>query len=131
MKINKKVLQELIGEVERRQRIGEQSYKDYKRALESAMSVEELMKAKQDFMLDLINNMPVIKEDDYFCLLYHKDWSGQDYARAGDCPGCPYGKIHGNCHGPGSDYDVMYDLINELRHQVIHKFYKKGEKYES
>jgi len=129
MKINKKVLQELIGEVERRQRIGEQSYKDYKRALESAMSVEELMKAKQNFLLDIVNNLPVIKEDDYFCLLYHKDWSGQAYARSEDCADCPYGKKHGNCHQPKSDYDVMYELINELRHQVIHKFFKKDEKY--
>ena len=124
MKINKKVLQELISEVERRQRIGEQSYKDYKKALESAMSVEELMKAKQDFMLDLINNMPVIKEDDYFCLLNYED------AREQTCFNCPYAKKHGNCHNSGSDYDIMYNLICDLRHVVIHKFYKKGEKFE-
>jgi len=124
MEINKKVLQELIKEVERRRRIEKQSYVDYKVALKSAVLVEELVKAKQDFMLELINNLPVIKEDDYFCLL--------DYENARDqtCFNCPYAKKHRNCHSAGSDYDVMYELISDLRHQVIHKFYKKGEKYE-
>jgi len=123
MKINKKVLKELLGEVKRRRTIAEEYYTAYKTALEKATSVEELMKAKQDFFIGILNNLPVIKEDDYFCLLDY------DNAREQTCFNCPYGKIHGNCHGPGSDYDVMYDLINELRHQVIHKFFKKGEKY--
>jgi hypothetical protein len=130
MKINKKVLQELISEVRRRQRISGQSYINYKKALRSATSVEEIMKAKQDFMLDIINNLPVIKEDDYFCLLYYGDASGQDYAREQDCSDCPYGKIHGNCHNASSNYDIMYDIICDLRSQVIHKFFKKGEKYD-
>jgi len=124
MEINKKILRELISEVRRRQRIGKQSYEDYKKALKNATSVEELIKAKQDFMLDLINNMPVIKEDDYFCLLDYENASQQT------CFDCPYGKKHGNCHNKGSDYDVMYDVVCELRSQVIHKFFKKGEKYD-
>jgi len=124
MEINKKILRELISEVKRRQRIGKQSYEDYKKALKNATSVEELIKAKQDFMLDLINNMPVIKEDDYFCLLDYENASQQT------CFDCPYGKKHGNCHNKGSDYDVMYDVVCELRSQVIHKFFKKEEKYD-
>lgn len=123
MEIDKGILRELISEVERRQRIRKQSYVNYKKVLKDATSVEELIKAKQDFMLDLINNLPVIKEDDYFCLLDYKNASQQT------CFDCPYGKKHGNCHISGSDYDVMYDLICDLRHQIIHKFFKKGEKY--
>ena len=124
MEINKKVLQELINEVKGRQNNGKQNYIKYLAELKSATSVEELVKAKQDFMIGLINNLPIIKEDDYFCLL--------NYDNAFDqiCFDCPYGKKHGNCFSPGSDYDVMGELIISLRHQVIHKFYKKGEKYE-
>lgn len=124
MEINKKVLRELTKEVKRRLCIGKESYANYIVALKNAVSVEELMKAKQDFMLDLINNLPIIKEDDYFCLLDY------DNARDLTCFNCPYAKKHGNCHTPRSDYDVMCELISELRAQVIHKFYKKGEKYE-
>lgn len=130
MEINKKILKELLSEVRGRQRTAKEYYVTYIEELKKSKSVEELMKAKQDFMLDIINNLPVIKEDDYFCLLYHKDWSGQDHAKAEDCSSCPYGKIHGICHNPSSNYDIMYDIIKDLRAQVIHKFYKKGEKYE-
>ena len=124
MKINNKILHELIKEVKGRQHKSKEYYMNYLSSLKSANSVEELIKAKQDFFLDLINNLPVIKEDDYFCLLNYDNAANQT------CFNCPYGKIHKNCHDPRSDYSIMYDLICELRHQVIHKFYKKGEKYE-
>lgn len=124
MKINNKILQELIKEVEGRQHSAKKIYVDYLAALKGAKSVEELMKAKQDFMLDLINNFPVTKEDDYFCL------SDYDNAANQTCFDCPYGKIHGNCHEASSNYDIMYDIIKDLRSQIIYKFYKKGEKYE-
>jgi len=124
MKINKKILQELIKEVKGRQSEAKKIYMDYLVSLKKAKSVEEIVKAKQIFMIGLINNLPIIKEDDYFCLL--------NYDNAFDqiCFDCPYGKKHGNCFSPGSDYDVMGELIISLRHQVIHKFYNKGEKYE-
>ena len=123
MEINKKVLQELIKEVKGRRNSAKKIYVDYLTALRDSKSVEEIVKVKQDFFLGLINNLPVIKEDDYFCLLYY------DEAFNHTCFDCPYGKIHGNCQVSGSDYDVMYDFICDLRAQIIHKFFKKGEKY--
>ncbi len=84
----------------------------------SSKTVEDLLSAKRDFVLDIIKELPHGSLHCYFCTTMSMD-----------CANCGYAKVHEPC---GSDKSTYYK-ISETRNAFIHameEFHKDEQKYE-
>ena len=76
-----------------------------------------IRKSHHDFMIikSWISLLPIDAEECYFCVHHH-----------GFCDACEYGKIHGVCDDPGSDYRIILDNIFDLKTFINELSARKG-----
>lgn len=88
--------------------------------ISKAETVEDVMKHKQDLLLDYVNSIPLGWGYCYFCLLYN-GYSCEEVL-------CEYGVVHGFCDSTNSDYATIQSLKRELKKEILNRYYR-GEKY--
>jgi len=76
--------------------------------MEKAETVEEVMAIKKDILIDWITTLPILGVNCYFCYGF-SELNVQE-----PCKICPYGKIHGKCSDPNSDYRFIRERQSEL-----------------
>jgi len=86
--------------------------------IEISETVEEIMRCKKYILIDYLQNVPLKASTCYFCLDDNKE-----------CEDCIYGKLHGYCHEPFSDYQLIREKLASLI-DIINEKYYKGEIYE-
>ena len=97
----------------------DQFFKNVERYIEkikTAKTEEEVMEAKRDLLISIIENLPLSKKYCSFCLIY-----------SNNCNECSYAKYHGDCREYDSDYSRMLRAKNNFIDAL--KLYYKGEKY--
>lgn len=93
--------------------------------IESAETVEDIMKFKRDLLTTYIGDLPVSDKYCYFCLLHEREmYSGRD------CINCEYAKHHKMCNDLNSDWRRIIAARNELMNVIDKLYYRGGEKYE-
>lgn len=93
----------------------------YYEVLRNAETVEELMEAKRVMLKAFMKEMPLTRDDCYFCI-FKREYNIHD------CEKCEYAKYHGACCWEESDWKRIVKSHNELRYAIDN--YYKGEKYE-
>ena len=121
MKVDKIVVDRLVENLKRNRDNIFDIYTSYIEDIEDAGSVEEIMKVKQDLLVELVDKLPLFNAVCYFCLL-------QSRLGLMNCEKCMYGKIHGICMNKNSDYGKIIDMKDRFI-DVISSLYYKGEKY--
>ena len=117
MKINKKVHENLINNLTNKMEDLITLIRDDLIVIEKAKSVEEIMRGKQQLMLELTIGLPVSTRDCYFCLLHEMK-----------CHKCEYGKMHGSCtRDEISDWGKL-EISKQYLEKNIYNYYK-GETY--
>ena len=104
---------------ERFRRWKNQYFRDVERYLDkirTAKTEEEIMEAKRDLLISIVENLPLSKKYCPFCLIY-----------SNNCNECSYAEQHGDCHEYDSDYSRIVRAKNDLVDAL--KLYYKGEKY--
>ncbi len=88
----------------------------YIKKIRTAKTEEEIMEAKRDLLVSIVQNLPLSKKYCPFCLIYNSN-----------CDKCSHAKQHGDCHEYDSDYSIMLRARNNFIDAL--KLYYKGEKY--
>ena len=114
MKVDKSTRETLIENFEAWHKRLEERYKLFTEILKDAEEVEDLMSAKKDLLLWIVEDLPIVSDTCYFCLAF-------------DCENCPYAKTHGECFLVLSDWQSIKDARSELRDKLYN--YYKGESY--
>ena len=81
--------------------------------MEKVKTVEDLMRYKRNFLFIIVKELPLQATTCYFCLLHRNKETGKL-----DCEKCEYGKLHGYCYEPFSDYHNILKARNELLRKI-------------
>lgn len=119
MKPNQEIKKKLIQGANRNKIDFEIEFDDYIKAIKSARSVEKIMVAKQELVINMIKNLPLGVANCYFCL-----------QRLNRCKDCQWSKYHKDCCELDGDYRIIQDLRKQLK-VAIGELYYKGEKYKN
>ena len=87
----------------------------------SAETVERIMFLKQSLLKEYIKKIPLGAGLCYFCL----ELAAETFC---NCDSCPYGKVHGKCDEPKSDWSVLRGL-QRMMLDWTERHYYKGELY--
>jgi len=90
--------------------------------IEISETVEEIMHCKKYILIDYLQNTPLGASVCYFCI-------AKELGKIKSCKDCFYGKLHGFCYEPFSDYQLIREKLASLI-DIINEKYYKGEIYE-
>jgi len=113
MQVNEEIRKELVKNLKEWQKELNYHIELCIKEIENAKTVEDIMRYKRNLLYICVRELPLQVGVCYFCLLY-KDKEKNEL----DCKNCEYGKIHGICLEPGSDYQIILkrkkNLLNEI-----------------
>ena len=84
----------------------------------SATTVEDIVAAKRDFVIDVIKELPHGSLHCYFCTTMNMD-----------CKNCGYAKVHLPCGSDKSTYNKVSDARSAFIH-AMQEFHEDGQKYD-
>lgn len=87
--------------------------------VDDAKSIDEVMSAKRDLMVTIVDNIPVTDQTCYFCV-----YNGGD---AHSCFNCSYGKAHGKCASPNSIWRGIANMKSKLATFISIHYWTGGE----
>ena len=87
--------------------------------IDKAKSIDEVMCAKRDLMVAIVNSIPVTDKTCYFCI-----YNGQG---ARSCFACSYGKMHGLCASLNSPWRKIVNMKSALATFIAIHYWTGGE----
>ncbi len=127
MKVNKKVMAELVKNFQRNRNTVTMRYDDFIADMKNAKTVEEVMRLKKLFLCELVMDIPLCSSECYFCI-YHDE----------KCFNCLYAKKHGVC-GKTQEHtrqkkklptwDKIRNIRNHLEETIDKEYFREGENY--
>jgi len=124
MQINEEIRKELVKNLKEWQKELNYHIELCIKEIESAKTVEDIMRYKRNLLYICVRELPLQAGVCYFCLL-HKDEEKNEL----DCENCEYGKIHGICFEPDSDYQTILKRRNKLLYEIELSYFD-DDKYE-
>ena len=116
MKAEEKIKKELIENMIIKQERMNMTIDRYVGAVKKAETVEEMMAAKREVLVNLLKCLPLTPDDCYFCVSQVA------------CEECGYAREHGRCKDVDSDYRKICSLCHDLMWEIKVEYYR-GEKY--
>ena len=122
MKIDEEVRKELVWNFKDLFRDVKRIFDEYIELLKKAETVEEIMKLKQEFLMNYLELTPLTSEYCYFCL------ANMESDATLICKNCLYAIHHKKCNEKDSDWSKIHTELAELI-KLIEDLYYKGERY--
>ena len=114
MKVDKRIVEKLVRSARKRKSYLNELFVNYINDLRDAKTVEEVLEDKQEFLLNILDAVPLSGSDCYFCIL-----------NDGSCKDCEYGKVHKRCIvNERSDYNRIMDNFDRLKDSIYNYYYR-------
>lgn len=126
MDVNEEARDKVISNLQENNQLLQEEVTHILYKMEMAGTVEKMMELKRDLLYTYIHNLPIYDEGCYFCVERNRRLYSQS---AHKCTSCPYGKIHGICIAPGSEWKELMRALDEVE-ELLGKYYPSGEFYE-
>lgn len=82
---------------------------------------EDILAAKRDMMIAVVEGLPLDNPDCYFCV-------AKIFNEIPTCLDCPYKKMHGNCYETDSDFKKIIKAKEALI-SALHSYHRDGDTY--
>ena len=124
MKVDEEIKKELVKNLKEWQKELNYHIDFCIEGIKNSKTVEDIMRYKRNLLYMCVRELPLQATTCYFCLL-HRDKKTEDL----NCEDCEYGKLHGICFEPDSDYQSILKIRNQLRCE-IEFLYFNNDKYD-
>ena len=122
MQVNEEIKKELIKNLKEWQKELNYHIDFCIEGIKDSKTVEDIMRYKRTLLYMCVRELPLQATTCYFCLL-HRDKETGDL----NCEDCEYGKLHGICFEPDSDYQRILRKRNQLMYEIDVSYFDDDE----